>query len=79
VRRLAWAFPNRLRIGDVALDSTCANIAAAIRKRTGVSVADAHSGAVIHTAHADRISVVTSDPADMRAVAGDRAITVVAI
>jgi hypothetical protein len=75
----AWAFPNRLRITDMPLDSLYANSAAAIRNRTGVSVADAHLGAAIHAALADRITVVTSDPDDMRLVAGDRQIIVVAI
>src|SRR2546428_508563 len=43
----AWAFPNRLRINDMPLDSVHANTAAAIRNPTGVSVADAHLGAAI--------------------------------
>jgi hypothetical protein len=75
----AWAFPNRLRIADIPLASAEASIAAAIRNRTGVSVADAHAGAVIRSARADQITVVTSDPGDMRLVAGDRDITVAAI
>jgi predicted nucleic acid-binding protein len=75
----AWVFPNRLRIADVPLDAANANTAAAIRSRTGVSVADAHLGAVIQSAPAGQITVLTSDPGDMRRVAGDRAITVVAI
>ena len=49
------------------------------RKRTGVSVPDAHLGAVIQSAPADRITVVTSDPDDMRLVAGDATITIVTI
>lgn len=75
----AWAFPNRLRITDVCLDSDGASTAASIRTATGVSVADAHAGAVIQSALADEITVVTSDPGDMRAVAGDRVITVAAV
>jgi predicted nucleic acid-binding protein len=75
----AWAFLNRLRIGDLPLDTAHASTAAAIRSRTGVSVADAHLGAVIQSAPADQITVVTSDPADMRLMAGDRDITVAAI
>jgi len=75
----AWAFPNRLRIADVPLDTAHANAAAAIRDRTGVSLADAHVGAVIQSSRAARVTVVTSDPGDMRLAAGDRAITVVAI
>jgi hypothetical protein len=75
----SWALPNRLRITDAPLETQQANAAAAIRNRTGVSVGDAHAGAVIRSAVADRVTVVTSDPADMRLAAGDRAITVVVI
>jgi predicted nucleic acid-binding protein len=75
----AWAFPNRLRITDIPLDTAYASAAAAIRHGTGASVADAHLGAVIRSAAASQATVVTSDPGDMRLVAGDRDITVVAI
>jgi hypothetical protein len=76
----AWVLPNRLRIADVPLDAARASVAAAIHHRTGVAVADAHLGAVIQSAPAGQlITVVTSDPGDMRVVAGDRDITVVAI
>ena len=75
----ASAFPNRLRIADRLLDTASANTAAAIRDRTGVSVADSHIGAVIQSAPDDQITVVTSDPGDMRLVAGDKNITVTAI
>src|ERR1700689_918557 len=68
----AWVFPNRLRIADIPLASAGASTAAAIRNRTGVSVADAHLGAVIQSASASQITVVTSDPGDMRLVAGDK-------
>jgi hypothetical protein len=45
-----------------------------------VSVADAHLGAVIQSTSAgQQITVVTSDSGDMRLVAGDRDITVVAV
>jgi hypothetical protein len=37
------------------------------------------SGAVIQAAPPGQITVVTSDPGDMRLVAGDRDVTVVAI
>src|ERR1035437_8510234 len=60
---------------DVLLWAEARAIAAAIRSRTGVSVADAHLGAVIQSAPAGQITVVTSDPGDMRLVAGDRDIT----
>ena len=75
----AWVFPNRLRIADSLLDTVSANIAAAIRDRIGVSVADSHIGAVIQSAHDDQITLVTSDPRDMRLVAGGKDITVAAI
>lgn len=75
----AWAFPNHLRIADIPLDTASANTAAAIHSRTAVSVADAHLGAVIQSAPAGQITVVTSDPDDMRLVAGDKDITVAAI
>lgn len=73
------AFLNRLRITDLPLDATHANVAAELRSRLGVSVADAHLGAVIATTTADRITVITSDPGDIRAVAGTVRITTVAI
>lgn len=75
----AWAFPNRLRITDIALDAGSASAAAAIRNRTAVSVTDAHLGAVIQSTQARRVTVVTSDPDDMRLVAGSKDITVVTI
>ena len=75
----AWVFPNRLRIADSPLDTASASTAAGIRDRTGVSVADSHIGAVIQSAPDGQITVVTSDPGDMRLVAGDKNITVAAI
>jgi hypothetical protein len=75
----AWAFPNQLRIADASLDTTSASAAATIRARTGVSIADAHVGAVVQSAPATQISVITSDPRDMRQVAGDADIIIIAI
>jgi predicted nucleic acid-binding protein len=75
----AWAFPNHLRIADIPLDTAAANIAAAIRARTGVSVADAHIGAAIQSAPADQITVISSDPGDMNRIAGDRRVTIATI
>jgi hypothetical protein len=75
----AWAFVNRLRITDIPLDTPYANAAASIRDGAHVSVADAHIGGVIQAASADRITVITSDPADMRRVAMDKDVIVVAI
>jgi hypothetical protein len=71
------AFVNLLRIRDIALDAQLADRAVSVRERAGVSVADAHLGAAIATADVERISVLTSDPDDLVAVAGDTAVTVV--
>jgi predicted nucleic acid-binding protein len=75
----AWAFPNHLRIADIPLDAGHANTAAVIRDDTGVSVADAHIGAAVEGSPNVDITVITSDPHDIRKVAGDRTITVVTI
>ncbi len=75
----SWALANHLRIGDETLDAAQANTAAMIRKRIDISVADAHLGAAIRMTPSEPISVLTSDPSDIRAVAGNRSITVVAI
>ena len=74
-----WAFINRLRIVDVLLDAAYANEAAEIREHAQVSVADAHIGATVQSAPDADITVVTSDPGDIRRVAGGRPVTVVAI
>lgn len=75
----AWAFLNRLQIADIPLDASYANAAASIRHAAQVSVADAHIGAAVQSASADRISVITSDPTDMRRIAGDRNVTIITI
>jgi predicted nucleic acid-binding protein len=75
----AWAFVNRFRIADIPLDRVHADAAAGIAKRTGVSVADAHLGAAIQAADADQVTVLTSDPGDMREVAEGRQVNVVAL
>jgi predicted nucleic acid-binding protein len=74
-----WAFLNRLRIVDVLLDAVCANKAAAIRDQANVSVADAHIGATVQLAPDADVTVVTSDPEDIRRAAGGRPVNVVAI
>jgi len=74
-----WAFLNRLRIADVPLDAAQANAAAAIHGQVQVSVADAHIGATVRSALNSDVTVLTSDPADIRRVAGDHPVTVVAI
>lgn len=75
----AAAAVNRFRIGDVALDAGSANVAAGIVVRTGLSVADAHVGAVIRTTSADEIVVLTSDPTDMASAAAPRKVTAIRI
>jgi hypothetical protein len=71
------AFFGSLRVGDIPLDATAANVAASRRAELGVSVADAHIGAVIAAADTDRITVLTSDPGDVRSVATGTAVTIV--
>ena len=68
----ARVFPNRLRIADSPLDTASASIAARIRNQTGVSAADSPVGAVIQSAHDDQVTVVASDPGDVRLAAGTR-------
>ena len=75
----AWAFLNHLSIADIALDGPHANTAAAILNRAKVSVADAHIGAAIDSAPNTNITVIISDPHDIRQVAGDHAIAIVTI
>jgi hypothetical protein len=75
----SWSFPNTLRIDDAVVDASQANTPVLIREGTGVSVADAHLGAVIRSIPAEQITVVTSDPSDARVVAGDQPITIVTI
>lgn len=69
----------RFKVGDRPLDTEAANIAAALRRDLGtsISVADAHIGAVVATAPEDRITIVTSDPHDMRRVARSRRVEIV--
>lgn len=70
---------NRYRVTDAPLDGSTANVAAGIVSRTGVSVADAHSGAVALSLTSDDIVVLTSDPHDMIRAASPRAITALRI
>jgi hypothetical protein len=74
-----WAFANQLRIRDDDLNRSRADTAAAIRTQVDVSVPDAHIGAVLRSRHSGRVTVLTSDPSDVRGVAGSRAVTIVTI
>lgn len=78
-RSPSWAFVNQLHILDISLGPELADSAAAIRKRTGVSVADAHLGAAIQMTGLKHVTVITSDPRDMRAVAEGKPIEIVAL
>ncbi|MGH3886738.1 MAG: hypothetical protein ACRDSZ_09245 [Pseudonocardiaceae bacterium] len=62
------AVVNRLRIDDVTLDTLTANEAAGIRSSLGVSVVDAHLGAVLGVT-AGPHAVLTSDADDLRRIA----------
>ena len=77
----SWAFANGLKILDADLNVELANSASAIRRRVGlqVSVVDAHVGAVIQSAVADRVTVITSDPTDIAAVAEGTSVVIVSI
>lgn len=74
-----WAFASRFRIADIALDGVAVDVAARIRARLGVSVADAQIGAAIQLAAADHVTVITSDPEDMRTLASGTRIVVIPI
>lgn len=73
------ALLNRLRVVDLPLDPSTANVAAAIVSITGVSVADAHLGAAMRAIDDGDVVVLTSDPGDMVRVAAPRRITAVRV
>ena len=70
---------NRFPVRDRALDTAAANAAATITTKTGTSVADAHVGATARAITAGDIVVLSSDPADMRAVCGATPVQIVRI
>jgi hypothetical protein len=70
---------NRFRVDDSILDRGAADVAASIANGSGVSVADAHVGAVVRQLAAREIVVLTSDPKDMTAVAAPRAIRAIRV
>lgn len=79
-RAPAAALINQLRISDVPLDSTNANVAAELVTRLGVSVADAHVGATVQAvAGRGSVTIITSDPKDMAAVVDPVPATIVTI
>ncbi len=74
----AWSFSNSFRVADRPLDTGAANSAAAAGAVLRVSVAEAHIGATIAgVPDGDVVTVLTSDPQDLGAVAGDRRVDVV--
>ncbi len=72
---------NRLRIADAVLDRTAADVAAQIVVGTGVSVADAHIGAVVRSTSRTRgdVVVLTSDPGDITRAAAPAPVVAVRI
>lgn len=79
-RAPAAALINHLRFRDAPLGTVSANVAAELLAHLRVSVADAHIGATVR-AVADRgpITIITSDPDDMAAVADPVPATIVTI
>lgn len=64
-------FFNRIGALDISLDKDAASIAAGIRREHGaqISVTDAHIGAtVLKKYRNDDVTIITSDPDDMRLV-----------
>ena len=59
---------SRFRVTDVLLDTGHSDLAAAIVRRDGVSVADAHVGAAVTLQDWRGAVILTSDPNDMRRV-----------
>jgi hypothetical protein len=75
------AFVNRLGFRDAVLDAKTADLAARIRAERGVSVADAHVGAVVRLlpGEAQPVTIISSDRADMAAVCGAVPVIVVTL
>jgi predicted nucleic acid-binding protein len=73
------AFINLLGIRDAPLDKESGNRAAAIAAEQGGSVADAHVGATAQLLPEDTgpVTIISSDPDDMQAVAGPRRVNIV--
>lgn len=70
---------NRLGLTDLSLDSPAADRAAGVRSAFGVSVADAHLGSAMTAAAEDRITVLSSDPADVQRMSGTKDVVVVTV
>lgn len=71
---------NRLRVADHLLDASTADTAASlVSDLAGVSVADAHIGAAVRSLPHEEVVVLTSDPGDIRRVAGPREVRTVLV
>jgi len=70
---------NRFRVGDHALDPSCANVAAQIQRVTSAGVADAHLGATVRRLSSNDVVVLTSDPDDIAVVCSPAPVTIVAV
>ena len=74
------ALINQLRIADTTLDTASANVAGELVAQLGVSVADAHIGATVRAvSEQGAVTIITSDPDDMAAVADPVPATIVTI
>jgi hypothetical protein len=78
-RRPAAALANRLPIADHHLDERTADIAAERRHTHGVAIADAHIGSIIESMAAHDVVVLTSDPADIAAVAAGLPVRIIRV
>lgn len=79
-RSAAAAAINRLRIEDAPLVDEVANESARIQQDEMLGVADSHLGAVVQLADPSaEVTVLTSDPGDIRRACGARSVTVVTI
>ncbi len=74
-RRAEAAVIKRFRATDEVLGREVADRAASFRNALGVSVADAHLGAVVESA-AGPVAVLTSDVADVRRIAAHLGVVV---
>ena len=76
-----WSLANQVGVADVALSPVLANVAATIRfsGRVPLSVTNAHIGAVVQSSDASLVTVITSDPADVRAACGNVAAVIVTL
>lgn len=78
-RRPAAALANRLPIDDHHLDERTTNLAADLRRAHGVAPADAHIGSIIGSTAGEDVVVLTSDPADIAAVAAGSPVRIIRV